>query len=485
MNDTLFTKNNAEGGKRSLILAGGGVRVAYQAGVLQALEDAGLRFDHIDGTSGGIFNTAMLASGLSPYQIAERWRSVKLKSFMSMNRLREYLRPMLLKSLGSADGIRKKLFPSLGIDLEKIRNNDRVTATFNVCNFSDKSIESIAHREVTENHLIAGVSLPVLMPAVLINDKWYSDAVWIKDANLLEAVKRGSEEIWLIWVIGNCEEYLPGSFNQYVHMIEMSANGALLEEYAQIERINEQILNGNSPYGQTKSIKLHVIKPDFPIPLDPDLFLDKINTSTLINMGYADASRYLRDIPEAGIKFGIEATKMKSPGVTFSFRNRFRGKLQFADGKSFVSYNLSFIVRRLEKNQFSVAAYSGIYLESLNREIPTLKNTVKVRQDGANRFLLVSSEFLHEGKTHFLEAVFKPGAIIDWFLGLEFKKVKLHIKSADETTFAEGYLTQSVKDRLKSVFNSSIRNFYEPGIKSRQKYKLLRALYDSIDVNQE
>ena len=99
--------------------------------------------------------------------------------------------------------------------------------------------------------------------------------------------------------------------------------------------------------------------------------------------------------------------------------------------------------------------------------------------------LLVSSEFLHEGKTYLLEAVFKPGAIIDWFLGLEFKKVKLHIKSADETTFAEGYLTQSVKDRLKSVFNSSIRNFYEPGIKSRQKYKLLRALYDSIDVNQE
>ena len=40
--------------RRSLILAGGGMRVAWQAGVLKALEAAGLRFAHADGTSGGI-----------------------------------------------------------------------------------------------------------------------------------------------------------------------------------------------------------------------------------------------------------------------------------------------------------------------------------------------------------------------------------------------------------------------------------------------
>ncbi len=38
-----------EGGRRSLVLAGGGMRVAYQAGVLAALERAGLRFHHVDG----------------------------------------------------------------------------------------------------------------------------------------------------------------------------------------------------------------------------------------------------------------------------------------------------------------------------------------------------------------------------------------------------------------------------------------------------
>ena len=50
--------------KRSLILAGGGVKVAFQAGVLQVwLDEAGLEFDHVDGASGGVFNLANDVSG--------------------------------------------------------------------------------------------------------------------------------------------------------------------------------------------------------------------------------------------------------------------------------------------------------------------------------------------------------------------------------------------------------------------------------------
>ena len=48
--------------KRSLILAGGGLKVCYQAGVLQVwLDEAGLTFDHADGASGGTFNLAGIA----------------------------------------------------------------------------------------------------------------------------------------------------------------------------------------------------------------------------------------------------------------------------------------------------------------------------------------------------------------------------------------------------------------------------------------
>ena len=47
---------DANGKKRSLILAGGGIKVSFQAGVLQVwLDEAGLEFDHVDGASGSLF----------------------------------------------------------------------------------------------------------------------------------------------------------------------------------------------------------------------------------------------------------------------------------------------------------------------------------------------------------------------------------------------------------------------------------------------
>ncbi|MGB2940432.1 MAG: patatin-like phospholipase family protein, partial [Candidatus Dormiibacterota bacterium] len=65
------------GKKRSLILAGGGMKVAFQAGVLQVwLDEAGLDFDHADGASGGVFQLAMWCQGMTGTQIADNWRDL-------------------------------------------------------------------------------------------------------------------------------------------------------------------------------------------------------------------------------------------------------------------------------------------------------------------------------------------------------------------------------------------------------------------------
>ena len=59
--------------RRSLILAGGGVKVAFQAGVLQVwLDEAGIEFDHADGASGGCLNLAMWAQGMTGASAASR-----------------------------------------------------------------------------------------------------------------------------------------------------------------------------------------------------------------------------------------------------------------------------------------------------------------------------------------------------------------------------------------------------------------------------
>jgi predicted acylesterase/phospholipase RssA len=300
----------AEGSRprRSLILAGGGMRVAYQAGVLLALEEEGLTFFHADGTSGGTINLAMLLSGLAPAEMCERWRTLNVHDFVSFLRLKQYLRGLAWPSFGGADGLKGKVYPHLGIDVERIRAAEGIEGTFNVCDYTDKTNWAVPHREVDEDLLVAGVSLPMLMPAVARHGKVFLDSVWIKDANPSEAVRRGAEELWLVWCIGNTATYRDGAFNQYVHMIEMSANGGLNEELAHLRAE----LGSQLP-------RLHVIKPEYPLPLDPDFYLGRINATALVAMGYRDSKRYLADRSDDGLEWGPGATKMRDqpPGAAF------------------------------------------------------------------------------------------------------------------------------------------------------------------------
>jgi predicted patatin/cPLA2 family phospholipase len=305
--------------RRSLVLAGGGMRVAWQAGVLKALHEAGLRFFHADGTSGGTMNLAMILSGLTPDEMCRRWRSLPVRDFVSLLPLRDYLKGMRVPALGDADGIVQKVFPHLGIDPARVRVAQGMAGTFNVCNYTRKVNEAIPHTNIDIDLLVAGISLPIFMPPVRKGLFLYLDSVWIKDANLTEAVKRGAEELWLLWCIGNTTVYRDGPFNQYVHMIEISAAGALNAEFDWIRDLNARILRGDSPYGQTRPIRLHVIKPDHPLPLDPDFYAGRIDAATLIERGYGDAVRYMDSMAPEGVPLEPEATSMldTTPGIAF------------------------------------------------------------------------------------------------------------------------------------------------------------------------
>lgn len=310
--------------RRSCILAGGGMRVAYQAGALKALLDSGLVFDHADGTSGGTMNLAMWFSGLSPDDMIERWLRLDPKQFVSFLPVSEYLQLDGPLALGDADGIVEKVFPHLGIDAEQIRQAKGLSGTFNVCNFTTKTNEVIHHEDMTLAHLVAGISLPIFMPPVRIGTDDYVDSVWIKDANLLEAVRQGAEEIWVVWCIGNSPTYRAGPFHQYVHMIELSANGSLFAELAYIRELNERIRNEDSPFGQSQPIRVHLIRPADPLPLDPAYFSGAIDARTLVARGYADASSCLKttDLEQA---LDHTSTRMRPLESSVSMREHWTG----------------------------------------------------------------------------------------------------------------------------------------------------------------
>jgi len=303
---------DSPGPRRSLVLAGGGMRVAYQAGVLRALAEDGLRYAHADGASGGTINLAMLLSGVSPKEMCERWATLDVKDFVSLLPLRRYFRGPTQLAYGDADGLVERVFPHLGIDVERIRAARGIEGTFNVVDYGSKTNHAIPHTELDLDLLVAAVSLPIMLPPVAARGSLYTDSVWIKDANLVEAARRGAEEIWLVWCIGNTNVYRRGVLNQYVHMIELSANGSVVEE---LERIEER--PGPAP-------ALHVVKPDFPIPLDPDFFFGRIDARSLIAMGYRDARRYLEGRAAGGVARDWTATKMSDPGRAVAFVERWR-----------------------------------------------------------------------------------------------------------------------------------------------------------------
>lgn len=312
--------------RRALVLAGGGMRVAYQAGAVKALFDEGLRFSHADGASGGTINLAALLSGQSPDALCDRWRALRVADFAALRPAAEYLHMAYMRALGSADGLEHKVYPALGVDIGRIRAATGIDASFNVCRFDDKTVVPLPQAALDMPRLVAAASLPIFMPAVQAEGSTWTDAVWIKDANLLSCVERGARELWLVWCIGNTSQYRNGAFNQYVHMIEMSALGALNWELAAIADINRRIAAGETVLGHREPIVVHIIKPDVPLPLDPDFFLGRIDAATLIDMGYRDAQRTLRARQPVALEPG--ATAMREPGVGVGFRETMAGAFQ-------------------------------------------------------------------------------------------------------------------------------------------------------------
>jgi hypothetical protein len=310
-----------DGPRRSLVLAGGGIRLAYQAGVLIALEEEGLSFGHVDATSGGALNAAMLLSGLGPREMAERWRTLDVCDTVSFMPPESYLDPLKATAMASGAGFTKRVFPHLGIDIPRLRAATGVQGTFNVLDYARKTPVPIPHERLDTEMLVAGMSLPWVMPPVERDGRLYLDCAFVCDANPLEAVRRGAEELWIVWVLGNTGAYLGGMLNLYVQMLEMSANGALARDLEAIGELNERVARGEATGGRSEPVRLHLIRPQHPLPLDSELYTGRVTFGQLVDMGYADARRYLAERTPQGLPFTPETLMMTtptSPGIAFN-----------------------------------------------------------------------------------------------------------------------------------------------------------------------
>lgn len=270
--------------RRSLIMAGGGLKVAFQSGVLQVwLDEAGLRFDHADGASGGCLNLAMYCQGMTGRQIADNWRAVVPIEGISFN-WAQYERLFFSRSVFTLDNYRKKVFPKWGLDWPTIRASARM-ATFNVYNFSKHRLEIMEPFTMDEDRLCACVSLPMWFPPVTFNGDTYIDAVYNTDANMEEAIRRGADELWVIWTVSERGTWADGFVNNYFQIIEAAANGRFHQICDRIDANNVALADGRAgEFGRMIDLKIlrHEVDLNYLINFDADRIAEAVNEGVVI-----------------------------------------------------------------------------------------------------------------------------------------------------------------------------------------------------------
>ncbi len=249
--------------RRALVFAGGGVKVAYQAGAVQVLlDEAGIEFDLADGASGGVFNLAMWCQGMTGRQIADNWRNYQPLGDFSPN-LRGWLRGPWGASVLTAGGLRRHTLTSFGQDWHEIRSTTR-EAVFELFNFIRQELQPVPAAQITEDRLLSAIALPMWFPPERIDGDTYIDAVFATDGNLEEMIRRGADELWVIWTVSTRGRWAPGFVAEYFVMIEAVANSGLRVALQRIEQNNADIAAGR-PGSYGRPITVRVISAEVPL----------------------------------------------------------------------------------------------------------------------------------------------------------------------------------------------------------------------------
>ncbi|MDA0281410.1 MAG: patatin-like phospholipase family protein [Proteobacteria bacterium] len=365
-----------------LLLSGGGARAAYQVGVLRAISEllpknASNPFHIISGTSAGALNAASLACH------AHRLRTgVKLLEHVWKN-ISSYkvYTPQSGKLLGSASIM---LFASMRtkdtdvpislldnspllhllqrvLKLDKIqRNIDRgLLDALSITTSSYNTGESVSfyqgmkglsdwqgpHRigrsgTISYSHLMASSALPVLFPAVKIDEQFYGDGAVRQLAPTSTPIHLGATRLLVIGVSGNRSNSPAGNTNAAApsilqilgHILNSAFVDTLendLEFLRDMNDVLDQLPQGviNSPKISAQKIELLEISPSKEINILAKQFYDELPKQMAKNIKPDSSSTLLSLILfEKGFcsalwKMGYEDALSKESKIRHFFRN--------------------------------------------------------------------------------------------------------------------------------------------------------------------
>lgn len=312
--------------RRALILAGGGLKVAFQAGVLQVLlDEAHVEFERADGASGGLLNLVQWCEGRTGTDIADGWRAMRPVRNVDPN-WPELWRGPYADSLFRLDRFRAQIRTLWKLDWERIRTQTARPATCNVFNFTRQELRVVPQSQMTEDLLVAGISLPGWFPPVVVDGDRYIDAVYATDANLEAAIAKGADELWIVWTVSRRGTWRRGTVAQYFQTIEAAANSRMQDVRDRIDRSNDAIARGEC--GEfDHHVECRILEHDVPLHYLFAFGADRM--AEVVDLGVAGARRWCdheeiaRDAPTSSRR------PRARPPVRMHFRERAAGWFAF------------------------------------------------------------------------------------------------------------------------------------------------------------
>jgi predicted acylesterase/phospholipase RssA len=385
--------------RKALILAGGGMKVAAQAGVLQVwLDEAGIQFDHADGCSGGTLNLAMYCQGMTGTSIAENWRNYRPLENLQINWNQIFAGPWA-ESLLRLDKMRQRQLPRWGLDWTKIQTSVK-SATFNTYNFTRQELLVLKPSQMSPELLMACIALPAWFPPVVNGKERLIDAVYATDANLIDAVRHGADELWIIWTVSTKGDWRNGIVANYFQTIEACANSDLKASLEAIQENNTAVADGRvSQFGRIIGVRIL----EFEVPMHYLLELRWRRFPRAVELGIAKARKWCQD---EGIPLNTGASTrahsgnppLRAPclGRSLTFNETMKGTMHFSQAASTgggepvhrhkLAVNLRADIRDMEiflgDPQHTAALTGTITCQALGGKLPVTSGTLELLPQG-------------------------------------------------------------------------------------------------------
>jgi len=289
---------------RALVLAGGGSKGSWQAGVLKALAhhpEYHSGFHFVAGTSVGALNAAAVAMNTkhdfpeSAKLLEEIWHS-KLNIWKL--KFPPYISGLWSNSLGTNKGLKDLL--NVYIDCEHIARSN-VTLNITAVNLQSGKVRRFDGKDpLLVEGLLASSCFPIAFPPQEIEGELYTDGGVRDVAPLGEAIKSGATEIVVVLCSDpDALEHAPLSADRLnrvykvaMQVVEIMAAEVLMNDIRKCNEVNAELAEGGA--SGKRRIKLHLFFPQRPLGDSLDFKPDLMRRQ--FAMGYADGMSKLRAI---------------------------------------------------------------------------------------------------------------------------------------------------------------------------------------------